>query len=190
MVRDALPLAVEQIAPPPELGDRIMGVVSSEAELLRAAGSDADQPAKRERERRGWRSNWLSGGVIGLATGAALAAGSCSAGSHDVDSGACTSTRRRSRSLALARLIVEAPAASCRWRHPTCPRQGLRDVVLRSWRPPGDEHAVMQADGEGQVYVPTRCARATRSDHRRAGGWCDAPTSPPVSALSELHPRW
>jgi anti-sigma-K factor RskA len=40
---DALPNAAIQMAPPPELKDRIMAVVNQEAELLRAAGPEADR---------------------------------------------------------------------------------------------------------------------------------------------------
>jgi anti-sigma-K factor RskA len=46
---DALALATEQIPPPPELKDRNMRVVESEAQLLRASGPEADRPARRER---------------------------------------------------------------------------------------------------------------------------------------------
>ncbi len=42
---DALPSAVPQVAPPPELKGRIMAVVEREAELLRAASPDAPSAA-------------------------------------------------------------------------------------------------------------------------------------------------
>jgi anti-sigma-K factor RskA len=50
----ALPLATEQVAPPPELKSRIMRVVESEAQLLRASGPDADRvhPPRPRRRRR------------------------------------------------------------------------------------------------------------------------------------------
>jgi anti-sigma-K factor RskA len=46
---DTLPLAATPLQPPPELKDRVMAVVRSEAELLRAAGPEADRvtPARR-----------------------------------------------------------------------------------------------------------------------------------------------
>jgi anti-sigma-K factor RskA len=47
----ALPLATEQIAPSPELKSRIMRVVESEAQLLRASGPDADRVAPKRRRR-------------------------------------------------------------------------------------------------------------------------------------------
>ena len=40
---DALPASPRQIAPPPELKDRIMSIVNAEAELLHAAGPEADR---------------------------------------------------------------------------------------------------------------------------------------------------
>jgi anti-sigma factor RsiW len=49
---DALPLSAPIVAPPPELRDRIMAVVRSEAELLRAAGAEADRPAAERGRRR------------------------------------------------------------------------------------------------------------------------------------------
>ncbi|MGH2943122.1 MAG: hypothetical protein ACRDLN_10185, partial [Solirubrobacteraceae bacterium] len=47
-VSDALLNAVPQVSAPPEIRDRVMAVVRSEAELLRAAGSTADQPVSSE----------------------------------------------------------------------------------------------------------------------------------------------
>jgi anti-sigma factor RsiW len=81
---DALPNAAIQLSPPPELKDRIMAVVHQEAELLRAAGPDADRvevPAPRRRRkvmavlRPGWWSMRpglaLVASVMVLAVGAA-----------------------------------------------------------------------------------------------------------------------
>lgn len=55
---DALPASVEQYSAPPELKDRIMAVVHSEAQLLRAAGPEADRPpvaAPAAEKRRWWQ---------------------------------------------------------------------------------------------------------------------------------------
>jgi anti-sigma-K factor RskA len=59
VVADVLPMAAPQLVPPPALKSRIMGVVESEAQLLRAAGPEADRPpiaasARRERRRLAW----------------------------------------------------------------------------------------------------------------------------------------
>jgi anti-sigma-K factor RskA len=52
---DALSYAVEPVGPPPELRDRIMAIVESEAEVLRAAGARADRVAEAPRT-PWWRS--------------------------------------------------------------------------------------------------------------------------------------
>ena len=49
---EALPLAAPPVVPSPELRDRIMSVVESEAQLLEAAGEHADRPPKAARKRR------------------------------------------------------------------------------------------------------------------------------------------
>lgn len=56
VVADVLPMAAPQVVPPPALKGRIMAVVQSEADLLRAAGPEADRvrPAKADRD-GGWR---------------------------------------------------------------------------------------------------------------------------------------
>lgn len=64
---EALPLAAPPVVPPTELRDRIMRVVDSEAELLQAAGEQADRPPARKRARR-WRS--LFGGLRPALVGA------------------------------------------------------------------------------------------------------------------------
>ncbi len=78
---DALPIGVQQVAPPPALKGRIMAVVEAEAELLAAAGAGADRapaPAPRERRRAWWaRPGFalaavvllLAGGVAGILAG-------------------------------------------------------------------------------------------------------------------------
>jgi anti-sigma-K factor RskA len=54
-VADVLPMAAPQVVPSPALKDRIMAVVESEAQLLRAAGPEADRPPAAAPGRRfGW----------------------------------------------------------------------------------------------------------------------------------------
>ena len=55
---DTLPLAAVQIGPPPELRERIMAVVRSEAELLNAAGARADEPAAAPAAKPARRRRW------------------------------------------------------------------------------------------------------------------------------------
>jgi anti-sigma-K factor RskA len=54
---DALPASVSPMAPPPELKSRVMAIVQSEADLLRAAGEGADRPPQ---PRRRWNWSWLT----------------------------------------------------------------------------------------------------------------------------------
>jgi anti-sigma-K factor RskA len=70
---DALPLAAVQMAPPPELKDRIMAVVRTEAELLGAAETRTDEPAApAPRRRRWWRGPFLGLGPLPAAVATAL----------------------------------------------------------------------------------------------------------------------
>jgi anti-sigma factor RsiW len=79
MVADTLPLAAPQVAPPPELKERIMAAVRAEAAVLAAAGPEADvaaipeapeaapaaparrpRPERSKRERGWWRRPLLA----------------------------------------------------------------------------------------------------------------------------------
>ncbi|HUE26112.1 MAG TPA: anti-sigma factor [Solirubrobacteraceae bacterium] len=68
---DALPSSVEQVEPPPELKERLMAIVSSEAELLRAAGEGADdhagQTTRPRKRRRLAGALWRPALAVGLA---------------------------------------------------------------------------------------------------------------------------
>jgi anti-sigma-K factor RskA len=65
---DALPMAVTPMSAPPELRERLMAIVDSEADLLHAAGSEADRPG---RVRPRWRLRPLIG-VAGASAALAL----------------------------------------------------------------------------------------------------------------------
>lgn len=54
LVVDTLPIAATQIAAPPALKGRLMAVVNAEAELLRAAGPEADRVVDAPKRRRRW----------------------------------------------------------------------------------------------------------------------------------------
>jgi anti-sigma-K factor RskA len=80
---DALSLAAEQVAPPPELKDRIMRVVESEAQLLQATGPEADRPPRSRRRERRWFLRPLPAAglaaatlAVGVAAGVLLSGGS------------------------------------------------------------------------------------------------------------------
>ena len=69
-VVDLLPVAVPPAIASPALKERVMSVVRSEAELLRAAGPSADRPPAPERRRRRPLIAWA--GAVGLAAAAAV----------------------------------------------------------------------------------------------------------------------
>ncbi len=66
---DALAIAVPRVQAPAEIRGRLMGVVRGEAELLRAAGEQADRPPARTRSVWRWRV------LAAIAATGALAAG-------------------------------------------------------------------------------------------------------------------
>jgi anti-sigma-K factor RskA len=73
---DTLPLAAVQVGPPPELRDRIMTIVRSEAELLAAAGARADEPAAVPAAKAPRRRRWsLRALPAAMAASALVAAG-------------------------------------------------------------------------------------------------------------------
>jgi anti-sigma-K factor RskA len=72
LAANALPNLVPQVAPAPELRDRIMAVVDAEAELLAAAGAGADRPRPARAPRRFWRWVPVPLAAAALATGAAV----------------------------------------------------------------------------------------------------------------------
>jgi anti-sigma-K factor RskA len=77
LVADALPGAAPPVEPPPELKDRIMAIVNSEAELLQASGAAADRPPAvppRKRQRR-WSGFSLRPGFAAAAAALLLVAG-------------------------------------------------------------------------------------------------------------------
>jgi anti-sigma-K factor RskA len=72
---DALPASPPQVAPPPELKDRIMAIVNAEAELLQAAGPGADRaaaPPSPAQRRFAW---WPPRPAVALAASLLLVAG-------------------------------------------------------------------------------------------------------------------
>jgi hypothetical protein len=133
MVADTLPLVAEQVAPPPELKDRIMSAVRAEADVLEAAGPEADaiaapavaeEPARparpaAARERPWWRRPLLALRPVPAAFAAAVLIALGVAGGVLVSGGDGPSERTVQASVALptdpaarAALTVEGERAT------------------------------------------------------------------------------
>jgi Anti-sigma-K factor rskA len=72
LAADVLPASVPSVRAPRALRERVLATVRSEAELLHAAGSEADRPPAR---RGHGRSSRISVRVAGIALGACIVAG-------------------------------------------------------------------------------------------------------------------
>ena len=151
---DALPIGVQQVAPPPALKGRIMAVVEAEAELLAAAGAGADRPPAPRARRRG-------GGArpgFALAAVALLLAGGAVAGL--LAGGDDTREIRAQVTAPGARATLEVTGADGRLvvrGMPAPPEGRIYQVWLK--RPgadpePTDALWTVNAQGDAQVAVP------------------------------------
>jgi Anti-sigma-K factor rskA len=80
-VADALAVGVPRTEAPPALAARIMATVYAEAELLHAAGHDADRVIPARRERRGWLAPAFAA-ALALAAGLLIGAFAINTGSN------------------------------------------------------------------------------------------------------------
>lgn len=100
---DSLALGVVRVEAPPDLRARLMAVVGGEAELLRAAGHEADLPPRT-------RARWRARLVPALAATAALAAG-LAIGALAINGGTNTVTRTQTIEAAVVAPGYNATAA-------------------------------------------------------------------------------
>ena len=137
---DVLPGAVPPVSPPKELKSRVMSIVESEAELLQAAGTEADRPARR---RRGLRGLFPRPVITAAAAAAALAvgvvAGIAVVGGDDGGGGQRTLAARVTDPLAAttarASLVVDGSRAKLVVRGMPAPESGR---VYQVWLKRGD----------------------------------------------------
>lgn len=178
---DALPASVAQVAAPPSLKDRVMNIVEAEAELLRAAGKEADLPESRPRWRAWGRSrpflSWRPVAAVAVVCAVGVAAVLVATGgssatriipgrfSTQVLSGARASLVVRGTRASLVVHDLPAPAANHvdeLWvSHRGGPPQPAGTFVIRSGsvvvqRPvgPGDQVLMTEEPGRG-TRAPT-----------------------------------
>jgi anti-sigma-K factor RskA len=183
----ALPASVPPRRAPSELRERIMADVRREAELLQAAGPEADRPAGgRDRARRrrgfGWAPRWAVPAFVAAALAIGFVVGDLVAtpSGRTVDLAATGAA-----SGAHARLTIADGQATLAADHLPQPPKGR---VYQVWLKPRVGKAqptsalfVPRADGTAEVAVP---ASAARMDlvmvNTEPPGGSPAPTTPPV----------
>jgi hypothetical protein len=187
---DALPVSVPPVAPPPGLKGRIMAVVESEAELLAAAGEQADVPPRapaRARARRGFLGGWLLRPGVALACAAVLLvaggiAGALLAAGGDETRTVVADTRAPDADV---RLQIHDDASMLVARDMPAPPAGR---VYQVWikRPGRDPEPTSvlwstRRDGSAEVAVPGSLdgVEAVLVTDEPQGG-SDVPSKPPV----------
>ena len=161
---DVLPAAAPPVRPPPELRDRIMAVVESEAELLRAAGAGADRPRVRRRGPRSWFSRPLAAtGAAVAALGAGVAVGAAIFAGGGAGPGGRTVAAQQAPATAAAYLRVSGQQASLVVsRMPQPPRGRVYQAWVQSpGRPPVSAGATF-ALRTGTVTLPHRVGPGAR----------------------------
>jgi hypothetical protein len=199
IVADTLPLAAPQLAPPPELKERIMAAVRAEAAVLEAAGPQADvvpaaapearPPRKRaKRERRWFRMPLLHLRPIPAAVAAtvllALGVGGGVLLSSGGSSGRTVQAKVVAAPGARASLTVAGDRATLSVKHfPPPPPGRIYQVWLkRPGRPPDPTTALFRVrSGSATVDVPGSVQGVDQVlVTAEPDGGSRAPTRPPV----------
>jgi anti-sigma-K factor RskA len=188
---DVLPLATVQLEPPPELKDRIMTVVRSEAELQRAAeGRPAPAPAP---PRRWWRGRFLGLAPLPAAVAASLVIAIAVAG------GILASGGDNTRTVQGQVLIASAPKARASLKlsddatkltvsgMPAPPAGKVYQVWLkRPAQAPEPTRALFRVDARGDADVEIQRGRLKGIEQvlvtAEPDGGSQTPTSDPVIA--------
>jgi anti-sigma-K factor RskA len=193
---DTLPLAAVQVGPPPELRDRIMTIVRSEAELLAAAGARADGPtdapaAEAPRRRRRWSLSLrpLPAAIAASALAAGVIGGIVLTGGNDTKTVTGT-VQIASAPAARASLQLSDDATKLEVRRMPPPPAGK---VYQVWlkRPnqdPAPTTALFRTDRSGSADVEIQRGRLKGVDQvlvtAEPDGGSMKPTSAPVIVAS------
>jgi anti-sigma-K factor RskA len=194
---DTLPLAAVQVEPPPELRERIMTIVRSEAELLAAAGARGEEPdgapAAQPRQRRRRWSLSLRPLPAAIAATALIAAG--------VIGGIVLTGGNDTRTVTGTVQIASAPAARASLqlsddatklqvrRMPPPPAGKVYQVWLkRPNQDPAPTTALFRTDSSGSADVEIQRGRLKGVDQvlvtAEPDGGSMKPTSAPVIVAS------
>ena len=187
---DALPLAVTQLVPPPELKDRIMATVRSEAQLQRAAAGERPAPPPRRR----WRGRFLGLGALPAAVAASVLVALLVAGGVLLSSGGDGTKTVQGQVL-----IASAPKARASLRlsddatkltvngMPAPPPGKVYQVWLKPpSQAPRPTRALFRVDARGDADVEIQRGRLKGIEQvlvtAEPDGGSQAPTSDPVIA--------
>jgi anti-sigma-K factor RskA len=190
---DALPLAATQIVPPPELKDRVMNVVRSEAELRQAAEQPVAARVKEPR-RRWWRGRFLGLAPLPAAAAASLLIAVLVAGGILVAGGGDDT-----RTVQGQVLIASAPTARATLKlsddateltvsgMPAPPAGKVYQVWLKPpMQAPRPTRALFRVDAKGDADVEIQDSRLKGIEQvlvtAEPDGGSRAPTSDPVIA--------
>jgi anti-sigma factor RsiW len=168
---DALPASVPQVAPPPELKDRIMAIVESEAALLAAAGERADRPERaataeptraaepRRRRFRGWtlRPALAAGLAAALLLVGGLGGALLAGGSPEAQTVTASVDRGQAPDARVTLQVRDGSGTLVAQRMPPPPPGRVYQVwVKRPGRDPQPTSALwsVRSDGSAEVAVP------------------------------------
>jgi anti-sigma-K factor RskA len=160
VVADVLPMAAPQLLPPPDLKARLMATVNAEAELLRAAGPEADRPvvAPRARAGAGWLA-WL--GRLRPLPAAAAATAILAVGvivgvvAFNGSGGTTTFTGSGPKGAAVALQVDDHHKGKLEFQHMPAPPTGrVYQVWLVTGRGnPRPTHALFSVSRDGQATI-------------------------------------
>jgi anti-sigma-K factor RskA len=188
MVVDTLPLAAPQIAPAPELKDRIMATVRSEAQVQAAAAG-----APREERPRAWWRRWHGLRPLAIAAAAAVLLAIGVAGGVLLSGGSSTQTvtaKVTLNSAPSARASLKISDDEARLRVRDWPASG-HDEVYQAWLVRGGGQPTSAGlfrvgrDGGAMLAIPQHLEDGDQVLVTvEPGGGSDQPTTKPIAAAA------